>query len=369
MGHLQNEIKQVYHALAHQLNRLPQSAPINDTFMEILYRVYTETEARVASKFPLLPMTLDKIAVLTSTPEEELKPILMEMSLKGLIMDVPRKDNTYYSLSPLLVGFFEMTFMRAGNNVLPVKELAELFEVYFKTDGVAEAVLGKETKTMRALVYESLISAAVETEVLSYEKASEIIRQSGGGAIAMCPCRSKATHLGKACDAPLETCTAFGTMGDWMISKGLAKPASVDEMLRVLDQTQELGLVHLVDNIMNKPAGMCHCCGCCCTLIGNKDGNGAPFAHSSNFIPKVELENCVSCGICAEKCHINAITMQDDENGTEVPVVNQDICIGCGVCASACPSGALNMSRRPVLIIPPENYKEILKRYTEQKVK
>ncbi len=46
--------------------------------MEILHRLYTESEAEVGSKFPLLPMALDKISGITGRGIEELKNIFGE---------------------------------------------------------------------------------------------------------------------------------------------------------------------------------------------------------------------------------------------------------------------------------------------------
>lgn len=357
MGHLVNAKDEIYRALAERLNKYPVGAPVNEILMDILFRLYTESEALVGSKFPLLPMTLDQIAGITGIKEEELKQILNGMADKGLVLDIPRKDTFYYMLAPMVVGFFEYTFMRVNKDV-NLKELAELFERYFKSDGVGEEFSGTDTKMMRTLIYESLIPVAVETEVLDYERASEIIRQSGGGAISMCACRHKASHLGKACGAPVEVCTSLGSAAEWVVRRGFGKAATVDELLKVLDQTEKLGLVHLCDNVLNKPAYICHCCGCCCVALRSISEIGKPFTHSSNFIPVLDPEGCLGCGACASSCHIRAITMTESGNETEVPGVNKEICIGCGACASACPSGSLTMARRSVLHVPPKDVKE-----------
>ena len=59
MGHIINAKEEVYRALAERLNRNPMGTPINETLMEILHRLYTESEAMVGSKFPMVPMKLD----------------------------------------------------------------------------------------------------------------------------------------------------------------------------------------------------------------------------------------------------------------------------------------------------------------------
>ena len=366
MGHLTHDKDEVYRLLAERLSKSPEGAPINETLMAILHRLYTESEALVGSKFPMLPMKLEQIAGITGISTDQLKTILEGMAEKGLMLDIPRKDTFYYILAPMVVGFFEYTFMRVRNDV-NMKDLAELFQAYFNNKEVREEFAGSDTKLMRTVVYESLIPLAVETEVLTYERAGEIIRQSGGGAISICPCRHKAVHLGKACGAPLEVCTSLGSAAEWVIRRGMGKPATVDDLLRVLDETEKLGLVHNCDNVMNNPAYMCHCCGCCCVILAGINEFGIYTTQPSNFIPTLETETCLGCGACADSCPIRAITMQDAGNGAEVPTVEKEVCIGCGVCASACPNSFLTMSRRSVLHIPPENVKEKYIRMAREK--
>lgn len=366
MGHLIDAKEEVYRALAERLNKEPVGAPVNENLMEILHSLYTESEAMVGSKFPLVPMTLDKISYITGLRAEKMKGILDGMAEKGLVLDLPRRDHTLYMLAPMVVGFFEYTFMRVRDGV-NMKELAELFERYFLISSVREEFAGGDTKMFKALVYESLIPAAVETEVLTYERASEIIRQAGGGALTLCSCRHKASHLGKACEAPLDVCMSLGGAARWVVHRGLGKPASVDELLRVLDRTEEAGLVHLGDNVLNKPTYICHCCGCCCVVLRGIKESGLSTAHPSNFIAELDADSCTGCGTCAESCQIDAITMGETAGGEERPEINRETCIGCSVCAAACPTGALTMSRRAVLHVPPETKKEQFKRIAREK--
>ena len=358
MGHISNDKDEVYRALAERLNKNPIGTPVNEALMKLLHRLYTETEASLGSKLPLVPMTLNQIAAISGTNPAELKAILECMADKGLVVDIPRKDSVYYTLAPMVVGFFEYTFMRVRDNV-NMKELAELFDRYFRSDAsFAREFAGYETKDMRTLVYESLIPLAVESETLNYERASDIIRQSGGGAISHCACRHKSLHLGKPCGAPLEVCTSFGSAAEWIVRRGNGKAATVSEMLRVLDQTENLGLVHILDNVFSEPAYLCHCCGCCCGVLNGIKKLGVYATHPSNFVPVSDSETCTGCGICAEGCHIGAITLLDDGRGSQVPSLKEEKCLGCGVCASVCPNGSLTMSRRAVLHTPPENTDE-----------
>ncbi|MDI9485515.1 MAG: 4Fe-4S binding protein [Bacillota bacterium] len=46
---------------------------------------------------------------------------------------------------------------------------------------------------------------------------------------------------------------------------------------------------------------------------------------------------CISCGICAPECAVEAIS-----EGTDHYVIDADACIDCGACADACPQGAIS---------------------------
>jgi ferredoxin len=372
MGHLGADTKaEVYKELAARLNKNPVGAPINELLMEILHRLYTESEAVVGSKFPLVPMTLDKIAGITGIEKAELQKTLEGMADKGLVMELSLKTGTLYMLTPMIVGFFEFTFMRVREDI-NMKELAELFNMYFQQPGVWEEFFGGETKLLRSMVYEKLIPALVDTEVLNYERASEVIRRSGGGALSMCACRHKASHLGRVCavGGPIEdVCTSLGGSAQWMVRRGMAKPATVDELLRVLEQTTELGLVHLADNVLNQPAFICHCCGCCCGALHPSIERNILPAQPSNFLPSLNLDICSGCGICVEKCQTKVITLCNYGNGINAPEFKKELCLGCGVCASFCPSEALTMSRRPDIYVPDGRKMELFSRIAREKGK
>jgi len=357
MGHLVNSKEEVYYALAERLNKNPVGVPVNEILMEILHRLYTVAEAEVGSKFPLFPMPLPDISAAVGLGVAELKKMLDAMADKGLVVDMDHQGEVYYMLSPVVVGFFEYTFMRVGREDVDLKEMSELFERYFNAEGVREEIFAAPTKMFKSLVYEKVIPAVVETEVLPYERASEIIRQSGGGALTVCSCRHKASHLGTACDAPLEVCTSLGDAAKWVVKRGFGRPAGVDELLRVLDRTEKLGLVHLGDNVLYKPAYICHCCGCCCGVLTTITKSKIMSVNPSHFIPEVTVDLCESCGVCADRCPIHAIRLDGD---LEIPVIDRDICIGCGVCVANCPTGAMNMTRRKITSHPPKSKKEQL---------
>lgn len=372
MGHLTMAKEEVYRALAKRLDQNPVGAPLNETLMKILHIMFTETQAMIGSKFPMGMVRLEQLVEITGMSAEELKGHLDEMADKGLVIDVPRHDSFYYMLSPLVIGFFEYTFMRVTDK-LPMKELAELFEAYHREPGVVEEFFGAPTKFFQTWLYESLIPEEVESEVLTYEKASEMIRDAGGGSLTMCYCRHQAQHMGTACDAPVEdVCTSLGNAAEWLIRRGFARRATVDELLRVLDRTEELGLVHLADNVQNKPAYICHCCGCCCGVLKAANEHGILTAQPSNFMPRINEELCNGCGACVKRCHVKALTVAERVPGdkkSRKAELNKEKCLGCGACIRGCKQGAMTLIRRKEIYVPPKNKKEQMLRIAMEKGK
>jgi len=368
MGHLTFAKEEVFKALAGRLNKNPVGAPLNETLLQILKIMYTEREAALGGLFPSGFSTAGKLAEISGLSREEIIAHLEEMAVKGLVIDSRRGTETFYLLTPPVVGFFEYTFMRTDGR-LPLKELAELFERYHHEPGVAEEFFGSETKIFRTWTYESHLPPEVHTEVLDYEKASAVIRASGGGSLGTCYCRHQALHRGTACDAPLtDVCTSLGNAAEWLVRRKFARPASVDELLRVLDKTERLGLVHLVDNVQNNPTFLCHCCGCCCGPLRSINEHGVTSVHPGNFIPAIDSESCTGCGSCLERCHVRAIELVSTPDGEQATVL-ADRCLGCGACVSACPTAAPSLRQRSALHVPPRDKKEQMLRIAREKGK
>ena len=365
MAHL-TQIKKSFLDLIERLDRNPVGAPFSETLLEILEILYSEDEAKIGANFPLHATTTEKLAKKLGQDVTTLEAILNQMADKGLVIDTLKDGKTYWRLTPLMIGLFEFTFMRTGHG-LPMKRLAELMHRYRMEDGLGKDFFGSETQMARTLVFEDLINP-VKSTVLPYEKASEIIRQAKIGSLQMCYCRHEAQHRGTVCDAPIEdVCTALGPAADYLIRRGFARRASTDEMLEVLDRTERLGLVHIADNVQEGVAFICHCCSCCCSLLAGINQLHIPHAVApSGFFPQINDEECITCGLCVERCPVHAMLL-DEEN--ECALCNVDQCLGCGVCATGCPAGAIKMVRRESWSPPPKNTAEKYFRIAKEKGK
>ena len=353
MGHLVG--KDLYHQVGEKLDGLEFRAPMNDHLYGILKEIFTPVEAEFFCKMPYSMSTKKRLARIIKMEEGKLEKTLHDMSSKGLIMDLYVNGENQYMPSPMIIGIFEFTMMRTGNDV-NYKHLAKLFHNYFEDLFRANLNNGEMVSPLRALPYEQSVNNGPYTEILDYEKASTIVEQSWRFAIGLCSCRHEKLHAGeKKCDIKLETCSTFDTAADSFIRSKLAKEISKTEALENIAHSLENGLVILADNVKNNVFFTCHCCGCCCNALLGISRFGYPnTVVTSTFLGQIDEEKCDLCGICVEACPIAAIKMVE-EDGIEKPRVDTDFCLGCGVCSFSCGTQALQLVKREKRVLHPEN--------------
>jgi ferredoxin len=355
--------------LIDRLNRYPVGLPDSEKLREILALLFDEREAYVASRFPLEEATLSELCRLMKMDQEALLPILETMADKGLVMDLPYGDATYYLLMPGLIGFFEFTFMKNRTD-LPLEKIARLMTEYMFENphqGMAREFFGSKTPLTRSLVYEEHIP--VSSEITTYENAREIIRQAGFGAVGICYCRHKKEHLGEACrkGAPLEEiCISLGTAARFMVRRGFAEPRTTEELLAVLDRARDQNLTHVTDNIRQKPSFICNCCSCCCELLAGVQAGYHEGLAKTPYVAVIDAGSCSGCGLCLESCNVHAIRNVEGE-GTRSTVIDETICLGCGACISTCRRQALFLVEREKRPLPPKTRKDLFVRILKEK--
>lgn len=353
MGHTVG--KDVYRKLGKKIDGLETRAPWNDTLYAILKELYTHDEAELIVKMPYGLANFAQIKKATGHENAGLQKLLDNLCDKGLIMDIYMNNEYYYIISPLIIGIFEFTMMRTRGE-LNFKEWARLFHEYLNDENTfykANLKNNEKIVPLRAVPWEDSLDDSEYVEILDYEKASAIIDKAQRFSIGICSCRHEKLHVGeKSCDVPLETCSSLDFSADYMIKHGLAREVSRSEMMDNLARSKELNLVLSADNVKKNISFICHCCGCCCNLLLGVTKFGYPNGIvTSNYIARVDEEDCIECGTCAEYCPINAIKMP--ENG--IPEINLSLCMGCGVCALNCSTETLKLAKRPQRVIHPED--------------
>jgi len=356
--------------LIDRLNKYPIGLVDSEKLREILALLFDEREAFVASRFPLEEATLAELVRLTKIPAEELLTLLDRMADKGLVMDMPYGGETYYLLMPGLIGFFEFTFMKNRAD-LPMARLAQLMKEYLEESQAGE-FFGSKTQLTRSLPYEEHIP--VTSEITSYDRAREIIREAGFGAVGICYCRHKKEHLDQSCDkgAPVEgICISLGSAARFMTRRGFAQEKSVDELLAVLDHARTFNLTHITDNIRHKPSFICNCCGCCCELLAGVQMGYYNGIAKTGLTAVIDPGRCNGCGLCFAACNVKGIALP--EGGTfahkseRYALVASERCLGCGACVSACKSGALAMVQAVKSQPTPDKRKDLYKLILKEK--
>lgn len=353
MGHAVG--KDLYRKLGNKIDGLSMRAPWNQAFCRILEELYTPEEASLALQMPFSPSGLEDIRKITKIEGTRLQNLLEGLADKGLVMDICPNGEYYYMLSPIIVGIFEFTMMRTGADV-DSKKWAGLFHDYLNgDDSFLKANLGKSQKVMplRTLPYEDAIDEAEYVEVLDYEKASEIVKNSRRFAVGICSCRHEKLHVGeKKCDIPLETCLSFNEATDYLIRHKMAREISRDETQDLLDKSRDMRLVLNADNVRQGISFICQCCSCCCNILqGIKKYGYANTVVTSSYIAESDLDTCSGCEECALACPIEAISMSSDSN----PRIDEEFCMGCGVCALECSTGAMKLVKRKQRVLHPED--------------
>lgn len=360
MGHTVG--KDVYRALGRKIDGLTVRAPWSDTLRAILEELYSEEDARLVSAMPWGFSSLERLEKVTGFSRPELERLLGSLCPRGLVIDVWAGGTYRYAPSPMVIGIFEFTMMRTGGQ-LPYEKWAALFRDYLEEGPFAKAMFGdgERVSIMRAVPHDGSVRPEEYVEVLDYEKAAAIVDATDRFAIGLCSCRHEHRHLGaNDCHVPLDTCSTLGARSvDYMVRNGLAREVSKHEMLENVERSRELGLVINADNVQRNVSFFCHCCGCCCNVLGGINRHGYTNAVvTSNWIAASDPDQCIGCGICSRQCPIDAIDRVADPDPKYRkfgrPVVNEELCLGCGVCTVRCKPGAMKLTQREQRVLHPE---------------
>ena len=323
-GHL--HMSDPYVRLAAALDALPNGFPRTESGKEIqiLHKIFSPEEAEIASHLTGEMELPARIAARAGIPAGEATGRLKAMAKRGMVwLDMDRQARSWrFRLAPFIVGMYEASLELMDH------ELAHLVEDYM-AEGGAEGIMRPEPALHRVVPARQ----ALQTEwVLPYEDVVKILEQARGFSVRECICRTQQDHLGRKCDFPTHNCLTFS---------GFGRPPGPDsisreEALALLDESERLGLVHTVSNVVRDVYYVCNCCGCCCGILRGVNERGIENSVAkAGYLAEIDPEICSGCGICLDRCQVHAI---EDAGG--VPAVNADRCIGCGLCVTGCSTGA-----------------------------
>jgi len=339
--------KDIYRQLADHLSSLGMGYPPSEDLEDILRANFSPTEAEVALAFPtrVIPLQtreIDEIMEEVHLPRADLEDILEGLSKKGLLFSGKTKDGKMgYALQQ--VGFgFPQTFFWKGENTSHARNMATLVAKYFNRKVTREAYGPAETKPFRYIPVGETIESDIHA-VCPYHMMEHGIQQANVIAVAHCPCRMTAHLRDRGCEHPTEVCMKFDDLAEYVIERELAREITKEEALTVIKESEEAGLVHLVDNAIGDIKHCCNCCGCACWSVGSIKRRKIPrdIIMATYFIRETDGDECTGCGECVEACPVDAVSMEGD-----FPIVDEEWCIGCGVCVPVCPTTAAQLELR-----------------------
>jgi ferredoxin len=338
----QDELARVYEDLAAALDRLPNAFPRTASGVELrlLKALVPPEDAWLATYLSGQMEPVDAIAARAGLPVDEALARLTAMAGRMIVFADELEGRHRFRLAPFIVGIYE-----GGRDRLN-RETAELFEEYWTSGGGAGLMMLQPALHRVVPAHDS-----VPTEwVLPYEDVRAIFQANVSFHVGDCICRKERGLVGKACSAPVHNCVSFSPR------PRPARPGDVskEQALAILDEAEEVGLVHTVTNVVEGVGYVCNCCGCCCAILRGVTELGIEHAVArASYYAEIDADQCQGCGTCVGRCQVRAIAERDG-----VSVVDRARCIGCGLCVTGCPHDAAKLLRRPdaETVLPPLDF-------------
>ena len=181
-------------------------------------------------------------------------------------------------------------------------------------------------------------------QVIPYTHARDIVLKNPDHIVVLeCPCRAA---LPDPCQ-PLDVCLIVGEPFASFVAAHHPRRSrwiTSEEAIDILRAEDERGHAHhafFKDAMLNRFYAICNCCACCCGAM-QAHQHGVPMLASSGYVCRVDTEQGIGCGVCAQVCPFGALSVEDS-----VAAVNTAACLGCGVCIAKCARGALSLERNP----------------------
>lgn len=349
----------IYRKLQSQIDKLPIGFPETNSGVElkILKRFFTPKQAEIATYLSFMPETLARIYLRIKLSRKKPNSYLKKITLKDLQRELNNLGNKgaiiskfylnkkliTYRLSMLALGIYEFQANRL------TKEFMEDLDIYWDEEFGKDMWYTKENQ-LRVIPIEETIDNS--QNVYSYDSLQKLIRKSHLIGITSCVCRDGMDLKGTPCKVTdlRESCFVFDQVAQYYITHGLARPISQDYALDILKKSQDAGLVIQPGNT-KRLRFICTCCGCCCEVIRHVKKYPKPVEYYvSNYFAKVDPILCKGCGVCAKKCQLDAIRIDNKKANIDL-----DRCIGCGICVYNCNQKAIRLIRKKKKQTPPRS--------------
>jgi Na+-translocating ferredoxin:NAD+ oxidoreductase subunit B len=283
----------------------------------------------------------------------DLERLLDETAAKGVIGRREINGAKQYKTIPYVVGMFEGAALNAQPELIAA-------HIKYSGDGLFwRDFINTKIPQMRTIPVRKSITP--KHQIGTYDEIRKIIETTVDPIVVLeCVCRKGAEKIGAPCKrtSRKETCMAFRDMAKNIVQNGtMGRRISKEEALDILQKNQEDGLVLQPSNAQ-APDFICSCCGCCCGILRLHKFIPNPVDHwATNFFAEVNLELCLGCGLCEERCQAAALKMNQ---ASQIMTVDLTRCLGCGLCIETCPEQAIELRKKQTEVVPPPTMEETM---------
>jgi ferredoxin len=340
--------RSIYRQLQEKLDLFSMGFPATESGVEIeiLEYLFNEEDARLFVSMSHMLAPAEEIAQNIGQPVEQVSVQLDQMADKGLLFRLKKPDGDKYGAVPFVHGLFEFQVKNLD------RDLVEMIGQYSDEAFHSAMQKGADYFLRTIPVNESI---ELSQNVAAFDDAVEILKGRQKIVVTDCICRKRTEILDESCGKPLEACFMFGSMGQYYLDRNMGREVTTEEAIGILERCQDEGLVTQPATSQN-PGGMCNCCGDCCGVLKalNRHPRPAEIVFS-NYVARVDEEECSGCEDCQERCQMDAISLSADDTSR----VDEDRCIGCGLCVTTCQMEAISLEAKAGRYrMPPANTAE-----------
>ena len=340
----------IYERLAAALDALPHGFARTPSGVELrlIKMAFTAEEVWLAGQLTRFPETAAEIAgrvgrdvaEVTATLESLIPRRLVRLDSPGMAapgLTPQAEGEKRYRLGPFLVGWYE------ANMRLLDKEFAELFE-QFVIEGGGERIFSPRPGVLGVVPVRGSLKPELMEAMEPHLDIDAHFKRHERFLVIPCVCkREQELEHGHSCQLPMKRCGFVGLPPQTPLGETVLGP---EDASRLLDELAQMGHVHLAFYGFTMGAetpqfvGTCNCCGCCCGVLRGITHLGlAEAPQRSNYRAVVNPDECIACGLCIDRCPVDAIANDEDDKAR----VERPKCIGCGVCVIGCASEAIEM--------------------------
>lgn len=349
----------VYRQLQKHLDKQPVGYPktISGVELKILKHIFTPEEAELALSLDYKFRPVNYILSQIDKPEfseEEIGEKLFELAKKGGLGYRDQDGEETYALIPLIVGMYEGYLEQLS------PEFLNDFNKYSNSIPFGISFLATNKVQMRTIPIEQSVTA--ENNISTFDEVLHLLENSEGPFVAVsCICRKGKKIEGETCKATdrVETCLVVNELAKGVEKAGVGTTLGKDDAIALIRKNTEEGLILQPSNTKEIDF-ICSCCGCCCGMLGvhKKLLNPADY-WATNFFAKIDRDSCNACGLCAQKCQVDAIKFKKMKGKKNKLKINLKKCVGCGNCVVACKFDGIHLVKKEFERTPPETHGDL----------